>query len=514
MSVRTGEIVREADLVSGAGDEQALLNAGALQNAIFNSANFSSIATDAKGVIQIFNVGAERMLGYTAAEVTNMITPADISDPQELIARAGALSLELGTPITPGFQALAFKASRGIEDIYELTYIRKDRSRFPAVVSVTALRDARDAVIGYLLIGTDNTARKLAEETLLKVRGLQAAAVKTAADAINDARIYSEAIVQTIRQPLLVLNGDLRVQSANPAFYELFKVEEAETEGALVYELGNDQWDIPRLRTVLTEVVSNNHSFTGVEVEHDFREIGRRIMVLNAIKLTREGEGDELILLAIEDITERKQAIAHQHLLVAELNHRVKNTLATVQAIAAQTLHDRATMKEAREAFDSRLSGLATAHDLLKRGNWAGADLVDIVTDTVQPHAGGENRFRIEGPHLQLNPAPALSLAMALHELCTNAAKYGALSTTTGHVDIVWHLTDSGESRRLLMRWTESDGPIVVAPTRKGFGSRLIERALAMELGGDVAVVYEASGVTCTIEAPMPVGDKQGPDGS
>jgi len=155
--------------------EEALLKAGALQSAIFNSANFSSIATDAKGVIQIFNVGAERMLGYTAAEVMNKITPADISDPQEVIARAKALSTELGTEITPGFEALVFKASRGIEDIYELTYIRKDGSRFPAVVSVTALRDAQNAIIGYLLIGTDNTARKQAEEALLKAGALQSA---------------------------------------------------------------------------------------------------------------------------------------------------------------------------------------------------------------------------------------------------------------------------------------------------------------------------------------------------
>jgi PAS domain S-box-containing protein len=160
--------------------EAALLKAGALQNAIFNSANFSSIATDAKGVIQIFNVGAERMLGYTADDVMNKITPAEISDPQEVIARAKALSVELGTPITPGFEALVFKASRGIEDIYELTYIRKDGSRFPAVVSVTALRDAQDAIIGYLLIGTDNTARKQAEAALLKAGALQSAIFNSA----------------------------------------------------------------------------------------------------------------------------------------------------------------------------------------------------------------------------------------------------------------------------------------------------------------------------------------------
>jgi PAS domain S-box-containing protein len=162
-------------------DQQApLLEKGALQDAIFNSANFSSIATDAKGVIQIFNVGAERMLGYTAAEVMNKITPADISDPQEVIARAEALSLELDTPITPGFEALVFKASRGIEDIYELTYIRKDGSRFPAVVSVTALRDVQNVIIGYLLIGTDNTARKQAEEALLRAGALQSAIFNSA----------------------------------------------------------------------------------------------------------------------------------------------------------------------------------------------------------------------------------------------------------------------------------------------------------------------------------------------
>ncbi len=159
---------------------EILLKTGALQNAIFNSANFSSIATDERGVIQIFNVGAERMLGYVAADVVNKITPADISDPQELIARAGALSTELGTTITQGFQALVFKASRGIEDIYELTYIRKDGSRFPAVVSVTALRDDQDAIIGYLLIGTDNTARKKAEEELLKAGALQRAIFNSA----------------------------------------------------------------------------------------------------------------------------------------------------------------------------------------------------------------------------------------------------------------------------------------------------------------------------------------------
>ena len=169
-----------ADTLARKPAEAELLKAGALQNAIFNSANFSSIATDEKGVIQVFNVGAERMLGYAAVDVVDKITPAEISDPREVIARAEALSLELGTPIQPGFEALVFKARRGIEDIYELTYIRKDGSRFPAVVSVTALRDEADEVIGYLLIGTDNTARKQAEAELLKAGALQKAIFNSA----------------------------------------------------------------------------------------------------------------------------------------------------------------------------------------------------------------------------------------------------------------------------------------------------------------------------------------------
>ncbi|MBE0587856.1 MAG: response regulator [Hydrogenophaga sp.] len=143
-----------------------MLKAGALQNAILNSANFSIIATDEKGIIQLFNVGAERMLGYRADEVVNRVRPSDMHDPQEVHARAMALSLELDTAIAPGFEALAFKASRGIEDIYELTYICKDGSSFPAIVSITALRDDYGDLIGYLLIGTDNSVRKRVEQQL------------------------------------------------------------------------------------------------------------------------------------------------------------------------------------------------------------------------------------------------------------------------------------------------------------------------------------------------------------
>jgi PAS domain S-box-containing protein len=179
--------------------EKRLLQTGALQSAIFNSENFSSIATDAMGVIQIFNVGAERMLGYSASEVLNKITPADISDTQEVINRAKELSEEFDRPIAPGFEALVFKAARCIEDIYELTYIRKDGSRFPAIVSVTALRDAQDEVIGYLLIGTDNTARQHADDKLW------------------EAAQYARSLIEASLDPLVTINTKGKITDVNEA---------------------------------------------------------------------------------------------------------------------------------------------------------------------------------------------------------------------------------------------------------------------------------------------------------
>jgi PAS domain S-box-containing protein len=230
------------------------LKAGALQSAIFNSANFSSIATDAKGVIQIFNVGAERMLGYTAAEVMNKITPADISDPQELIARAKALSVELATPITPGFEALVFKASRGIEDIYELTYIRKDGSRFPAVVSVTALRDAQDAIIGYLLIGTDNTARQLVEEEralldqVLQDKNAELESAKFVAETANLAKShFLSSMSHELRTPLSAILGFAQLMesgSPSPTASQKRSIDQILQAGWYLLELINEILDL------------------------------------------------------------------------------------------------------------------------------------------------------------------------------------------------------------------------------------------------------------------------------
>ena len=271
--------------------EEELLKAGALQNAIFNSANFSSIATDANGVIQIFNVGAERMLGYSAAEVMNTITPADISDPQEVIARAAALSVELGTPITPGFEALVFKASRGIEDIYELTYIRKDGSRFPAIVSVTALRDAQEVIIGYLLIGTDNTARKRveAEQALLDQQ-------------LRDQQFYTRSLIESNIDALMTTNPQGIITDVNQQMLALT----GRTREALIGAPCRDFFTDPgradvAIRRVLAEKRLSNYELTVLALD------GKQCVVsYNAATFYDRDNNLQGVFAAARDVTERK----------------------------------------------------------------------------------------------------------------------------------------------------------------------------------------------------------------
>jgi len=234
-----------ADGITEVRRQEALLKTGALQNAILTSANFSIIATDEKGIIQLFNVGAERMLGYMAAEVVNKISPSDIHDPQEVRVRAEALSLELATPITPGFEALAFKASRGIEDIYELTYIRKDGGRFPALISITALRNDYGDIIGYLLIGTDNSVRKQVE---LELNNAMAVAEK-ANLAKSD---FLSSMSHELRTPLSAILGFAQlIESGSPLPTPSQKrsIEQILKAGWYLLELINEILDLSQIES-------------------------------------------------------------------------------------------------------------------------------------------------------------------------------------------------------------------------------------------------------------------------
>ena len=272
--------------------EEALLKAGALQSAIFNSANFSSIATDAKGVIQIFNVGAERMLGYTAADVMNKITPADISDPQEVIARAKALSVELGTPITPGFEALVFKASRGIEDIYELTYIRKDGSRFPAVVSVTALRDAQNAIIGYLLIGTDNTARKQVEEEQKKLD-----------QRLRDQQFYTRSLIESNIDALMTTDPSGIITDVNKQMEALTGCTRDELIGAPFKNYFTD----PERAEAGIKLVLSEKKVTNYELTARARDGKETVVSYNATTFYDRDRRLQGVFAAARDVTERKR---------------------------------------------------------------------------------------------------------------------------------------------------------------------------------------------------------------
>ena len=272
--------------------EEVLLKAGALQRAIFNSANFSSIATDAKGVIQIFNVGAERMLGYEAADVVNKITPADISDPQEVVARAAALSAELATTITPGFQALVFKASRGIEDIYELTYIRKDGSRFPAVVSVTALRNPEDAIIGYLLIGTDNTARKEVEAEQRKLD-----------QRLRDQQFYTRSLIESNMDAIMTTDPAGMITDLNKQMEALTGCTRDELIGAPFKNYFTD----PQRAEAAIKLVLSQKKVTNYELTARARDGKETVVSYNATTFHDRDRKLQGVFAAARDVTELKR---------------------------------------------------------------------------------------------------------------------------------------------------------------------------------------------------------------
>jgi PAS domain S-box-containing protein len=272
--------------------QKTLLKAGALQDAIFNSAYFSSIATDEKGVIQIFNVGAERMLGYLSEDVVNRVTPADISDPAELITRAAALSLELNTEITPGFEALVFKASRGIEDIYELTYIRKDGSRLSAMVSVTSLRDSAETIIGYLLIGTDNTARKQEEaaQALLDQR-------------LRDQQFYTRSLIESNIDALMMTDPQGIISDVNKQMMALTGRTRDELIGA---PCKNFFTDPARAEAAIKRVLSE-HKVSDYELTVRAYDGTETVVSYNAATFHDRDRKLQGVFAAARDVTERKR---------------------------------------------------------------------------------------------------------------------------------------------------------------------------------------------------------------
>jgi PAS domain S-box-containing protein len=313
--------------------EEALLKTGALQNAILNSANFSSIATDDKGVIQLFNVGAERMLGYAAADVLNKITPADISDPQELIARADTLSAELGTPIAPGFDALVFKASRGIEDIYELTYIRKDGSRFPAIVSVTALRNDHGGIIGYLLIGTDNTARKRVEAEQQKLD-----------QRLRDQHFYTRSLIESNIDALMTTDAAGIITDVNRQMEALTGCTRDELIGAPFKNYFTD----PERAAAGIKRVLREKKITNYELTARARDGKMTVVSYNATTFYDRDRTLQGVFAAARDITERR----HIEQMLQEKNVELESA----KSVAEQTVERLEEVEQLKKGFLSTVS--------------------------------------------------------------------------------------------------------------------------------------------------------------
>jgi PAS domain S-box-containing protein len=357
--------------------EEALLKAGALQSAIFNSANFSSIATDAKGVIQIFNVGAERMLGYAAADVMNKITPADISDPQELIARAEALSAELGTPITPGFEALVFKASRGIEDIYELTYIRKDGSRFPAVVSVTALRDAQDAIIGYLLIGTDNTARKHVEAEQRKLD-----------QRLRDQQFYTRSLIESNIDAIMTTDPSGIITDVNKEMEALTDCTRDELIGA---PFKNYFTDPARAEAGIKQVLRERR-VSNYELTARTRDGRKTVVSFNATTFYDRDRTLQGVFAAARDVTERKrldQVLQEKNVeleranlaksdFLSSMSHELRSPLNAILGFAQLMAMDAKSVTPSQQA----------SIDQILHAGWYLLELINGILDLAQIESG------------------------------------------------------------------------------------------------------------------------------
>lgn len=397
---------------------------------------------------------------------------------------------DIGRPIANFSQkfadgALVEKAKAAVERL----------ATFEQEVHADSGRDYRLRVMPYR---TRDNRIGGAVATFIDITDLKATQAETA-----EARDYAEAIVETVRDPLLVLGADLRVRSANPAFYRLFQHTEADTVGHLVFDLGKGGWSLPELRRLLEVVIPEQGQISEFEIELTIPNLGKRSVLLNARRIAGDARRPELILLSIEDVTERKEAALHQELLVGELSHRVKNMLTVVQSIAAQTRRHSSSSEAFDEAFQGRLLALAEANDAVIEGNWKGVKLAGVIARSTNPFGLDGQVLIDDGPDVDLRPAASVSLAMIVHELATNAVKYGALSAAGGRVRITYRLEPASNGDCVVVEWAESGGPTVEKPTRRGQGTRFIERSIGYELQGKASVMFEQDGLRARLSFPL-----------
>lgn len=319
---------------------------------------------------------------------------------------------------------------------------------------------------------------------------------------LRGSHIRATGIVDTIRDPLLVLDSNLCVISANPAFYRTFEADRDDTVGVSFTALGNGQWDIEELRLLLESVIPKSTSVFDYEVRATFPNVGPRTMLVSAQRLEHPDSRQRILLISIVDATIRRKKDDEKDILIGEFDHRIKNLLSVVQALARQTRADERTAEEFRDDLLNRLTALGQSLEVSARKNEGG--LEDLVCRVLEPYQDGTSRITVgDGPKVVLTPSETMSLGMILHELATNALKYGALSQHDGDVEITWAL-DRDDERNPIVRlwWRETNGPMVTPPTAKGFGTRMITYCTEQELGGTAELRYPPEGFTAELTFP------------
>ncbi|MEO5334208.1 MAG: response regulator [Magnetococcus sp. YQC-5] len=443
-----------------------LFKTGNLQAAIFNSANFSCIATDAQGVIQIFNVGAERMLGYAASEVINNITPADLSDPYDIIARAKSLSIELGTPITPGFEALVFKASRGIEDIYELTKIRKDGSRFPAIVSVTALRDDQAAIIGYLLIGTDNTARKQIEEEQQKLD-----------QRLSDQQFYTRSLIESNIDALITTDPSGFITDVN----KQMEVITGCTRSELIGKPFMNYFTNAELAQAGINLVLKEKKVIDYEITVCAKDGKETPISLHATTFYDRDQKLQGVFAAVRDMTERKRldqvledknielknakfiaehANQFKSTFLANMSHEIRTPMNAIIGLSYLCLQTRMTTYQKDyilKVYNSANSLLHIINDILDFSKIEAGKMtmesIDFTLENVLGSLASMMSLKAQKKHLEflmdtsveipfVMIGDPLRLGQILINLTNNAIKF----TEVGEVAIVTELLEKGEN--------------------------------------------------------------------
>jgi PAS domain S-box-containing protein len=457
------DVTPRAEAEAARRDAEAALRAReAHLSAFFNQAAAGMSETDATGRFVRVN---DRFCGITGRSREDLLglRMQDITHPHDL----------------PGNLPLFNQAAQGGGSFeIEKRYVRPDGSPVWVHNSVTTVRDEAGAPISTICVTIDISDRRIAEERLRESEARQ--------------RAITEATPECIK----IVGADGQLIHMNAAGLAMIEASDLETvQGAdtlaLISAEHRGEWRDNHARVIAGESLSWEFDIIGLGGT-------RRCMETRAVPLVQP-DGSIAQLAVTRDISQRKKAEEHQRLLINELNHRVKNTLAIVQGLAQQSFKGHQVPESVRRAFDGRLAALSAAHNILTDRNWEAASLVQIVEDTVSPHRVKEERIVAEGPDILIPPKTAVSLALALHELATNAAKYGALSVAAGRIEIRWRHEDG----QLRLVWRESGGPEVEPPTTRGFGTRMIERGLAADLGGAVKIDFRRDGVVCTIDANL-----------